>query len=290
MTQPHMPDCCDMDMSKPVVVGFDSSPDAALALRWAASLAQASNAALRVVIARGDLHTLSAWADDWSRGLGEEWVELARKQLEEIGMAAEVAVVDGLAAPRGQESAEAAVVVVGSRGHGALLGALLGSVSQHVSRHAKCPVVVTRLAEDESSARVVVGVDGSAASFAALDAGIRLAEQRGQEVTAICVPERWQPHGAEIPTDLAPELVRIFDEQAASVRHEVEQVFERYPGLDAQVEEVSGSASRALVEASGHAALVVVGSRGRGAFSGLLLGSVSADVLRHARCAVMIVR
>ncbi|QLQ11527.1 MAG: universal stress protein [Nocardioidaceae bacterium] len=47
-----------MDMSKPVVVGFDSSPDAALALRWAASLAQASNAALRVVIARGDLHTL----------------------------------------------------------------------------------------------------------------------------------------------------------------------------------------------------------------------------------------
>ena len=129
-----------MDLPAPVLVAFDDSPHARGALLWAAEVAEAAHAPLRVAIARGDLHTLSAWADHWTAGLAAEWEADAGKLLAEHGLQpAEVAVLDGRPAEvLVRASAAAGLLVIGSRGHGTVAGLLLGSVS---SACASCPAL-----------------------------------------------------------------------------------------------------------------------------------------------------
>jgi len=281
----------DTTSNKPIVVGFDSSPEAALAVRWGADEARRRGLGVRVVIARGDLYSVSSWADEWTRGLAEEWANRARTQLAELRTDdAEVVVRDGLpAAALTKESEQAAAVVIGSRGHGAVTGLFQGSVSQQVTRHAICPVVVVRPAEDTSSTKVVVGVDGSSASLDALRFGLDFAARRGYEVTVVFCPDRWLAYGDERPVELVPELEAELEAREQLVQDEIAQAGHD-AGVAVDVHLVAGRPAHALTEASHSAAVVVVGSRGRGAFAGMVLGSVSADVLRTAHCPVIVVR
>jgi nucleotide-binding universal stress UspA family protein len=276
----------------PVVVGFDGSPVAERALRFALDLARTRARPLRVVVARGDLYRLSQWADDWSRGLADEWVELARKVLADEDVDdLEMIVRDGLPSEvLVAESAGADCLVVGAVGHGAVLGRLQGSVSQHVSRHADCPVVVVREARAVDSRLVVVGVDGSPASSEALEFAIRYAGIQDYQLNVLYCPEHWRPSAFTYPEAVVPELVAEFQAYDEKVLREVGHLVAKHPGVPVNVRCGVGSPADALVEASGDAALVVVGSRGRGAFHGLLLGSVSAEVLRRAHCPVAVVR
>lgn len=277
-----------MDPHAPVLVAFDNSPDAHGALLWAAELADATHAPLRVVVARGDLHSLSDWADEWTAGLAEEWGVDAGKLLAEHGFhPAEVVVVDGRPAEALVRASDAAgLLVMGSRGRGAVAGLLIGSVSQHVVRHAACPVVVTRPAAAPESNRVVVGVDGSHASLEALEVALGLASLRGWTVHTI--------HARELPADspvaerrqLDADLQRI----ELAVADSVTAAGARHPGVTLTSERTDSHPTRALVDASLSARLTVVGSRGRGAFAGLLLGSVSAEVMRSAQSPVLIAR
>jgi nucleotide-binding universal stress UspA family protein len=273
---------------KPIVVGFDCSPAASLALEWAVEEAHSIGAPLRVVVARGDLYTLSHWADDWTRGLAEEWAGRARKRLADLGVEdAEVVVRDGLPAEALiRESAEAGLVVVGSQGHSPVMEIFQGSVSQHVSRHAACPVVVVRGVEDKASRRVVVGVDGSGASLAALEYALGFAVRHDFGVTVLFCPDRWKGYG---DAELVPELIAEFEARERLVRESVLETGRR-AGVEVDVEEVPSRPAHALIAGSRSAALVVVGSRGRGAFAGMVLGSVGAEVLRHAHCPVTVVR
>jgi nucleotide-binding universal stress UspA family protein len=277
---------------RPLVVGFDASPDAVRALQWSVDAARTRALPLRVVVARGDLYTLSDWADEWTRGLAEESVEAGRKILAEQGFeGADFAVVDGLPpAVLVAESASAELMAIGSRGHSALAGVIQGSVSQHVSRHASCPVVVVRAAADEGSRRVVVGVDGSESSIGALEFALRHASLHHLEVAVVCAPDHWRGNSWSPPADVVPELMAQLEAKEAKVLDDVEHVIVRHPDVTAVVQEVKGRPARALVDASRSAALVVVGSRGRGAFTGMFLGSVSAEVLREAACPVAVVR
>jgi len=155
---------------QPVVVGYDGSEEAREALRFGAELARLHEWPLRVVIARGDLHRLSAWADGWTRGLAQEWADEAGKLLAE-GRAEAAVVVDGLTTQvLVEESSSAAAVLVGASGHGAVTGRLQGSVSQHVCRHAASPVVVVR-GGGRAEGPLAVGVDGSGTSLRALEVG-----------------------------------------------------------------------------------------------------------------------
>jgi nucleotide-binding universal stress UspA family protein len=275
----------------PAVAGYDGSAEADRALQYAARLSERNGWPLRVVIARGDLYRLSAWADDWTRGLAEEWAALARKALAgTTSPDCEIVVRDGRPSEvLIAESASAACLIVGASGHGALTGRLQGSVSQHVAAHALSPVVVARTPWS-GSARIVVGVDGSEPSLRALEFALRQARADRQPVDVMYAPEHARTWGIDAAGVLTPalraELLDHDDRVLASIAHLVE----RFGDVAVSVRTVRGRPSTELVDASREAGLVVVGSRGAGAFAGLLLGSVSAAVLRRAQCSVAVIR
>jgi len=277
---------------QPLVVGFDGSPVAEQALRYAIDLTHTEARPLRVVVASGDLHQLSRWAGEWSHGLAEEWAERARKVIgDEGGSPAEVVVRDGLPSEvLITESASASCLVLGAVGHGTVVGKIQGSVSQHVTRHAQCPVVVVRDARAKESRLVVVGVDGSPGGTKALEFALHHAEVRGDQLDVVYCPESWRAPVFAYPGAAVPELIAEFEAYDEQVLRDVGLLVAGHPGVEVNVRRVVGSPGPELVDSSGKAALVVVGSRGHEAFSGLLLGSVSSEVLRRAHCPVAVIR
>lgn len=141
---------------------------------------------------------------------------------------------------------------------------------------------------DRTSAEaVVVGVDGSPGSLAALRFAVEEARARGALLRAVLA---WSiPIGGDLPGALVPDLVADFQREA---EQELADVLASVDTSRVEIEPVTveGPAARSLLRASEDAALLVVGSRGRGGFKGLLLGSVSGHCVRHARCPVVVVR
>ncbi|GAA0571828.1 universal stress protein [Paractinoplanes ferrugineus] len=133
---------------------------------------------------------------------------------------------------------------------------------------------------------IIVGVDGSVPAKAALRWAIGQARLTGARVRAIIA---W-----EIPTYPSWGLISYEDFGAAAGKLLAEVVQEAV-GIDSppiQVVEstMPGHPAQVLIDASAHAALLVVGSRGHGAFAGTLLGSVSQLCVQHAHCPVTVVR
>ncbi|MGC9671542.1 universal stress protein [Planosporangium sp. 12N6] len=187
------------------------------------------------------------------------------------------------------QSRTAALVVVGNRGLGGFTGLLVGSVAVQLAAHAACPVLVAR-GRPEPAGNVLIGMDGSPANEPAVGFAFEEAARRGTDLTAL---HAWtHPVRAE-PGDTLP---LVYD--AAMVEAEEERVLaealtgwrDKYPDVTVHRRLVRGSVRQALIDATEHAQLAVVGSRGRGGFTGLLLGSVSQAVLHHAACPVAIVR
>jgi nucleotide-binding universal stress UspA family protein len=187
---------------------------------------------------------------------------------------------------------EADLVVVGSRGRGGFSGLLLGSVGQAVVHHATTPVAVIRpespLPDDGD---VVVGIDGSEPARAALLWAAGEAITRGARLVVV---HAWWTPVAVPPAGMvvAPFDSEEFEQSSERLLHEtVEGVLSRLDQHPREVEllALEQPAANALVERAKGASLVVVGSRGRGGFAGMLLGSVSQQVLHHAHCAVVVV-
>ncbi len=288
-----------MTTTLPILVAYDGSADAKHALQWAAHESLRSSVPVRVLAVNEILPPTWGGVAGMGMGMGvvtEGYVldsnavlEEATKALADAGVASATtahrtgAVVEELLRAAGSAS----VLVVGSQGHRAAGEALMGSVSQHVARHATCPVVVVREPHDATARRIVVGIDGSSTSAGALDFACRRAEDTHETVVAI---HGW--HVRAPSTDVwagAPRSVdvgareRLLAESVAGVR-------EDHPDVRLEQEVVLVAPERCLVDASASASLVVVGSRGLGYFSGLLLGSVSQAVLHRATCPVAVVR
>jgi nucleotide-binding universal stress UspA family protein len=273
-----------------IVVAYDGSPDAQTALTWAVRTALPTEQAVVAVIATASDDLLPQRSLLWGDHLDEVRRSAERILGEALLEHTSVELRPGPAVPVLLEAAEgAAMLVVGSRGHGQVAGAVSGSVSQHLARHAPCPVVVVRPVTHPSAARIVVGVDGSGGSAAALEFACRRAEITGEDVVVL---HGWRDAGAggttrrEIPgefMDRIAEEERLLAEAVSGVRAE-------HPDVHLESEAIPVVAWRALADASAAATLVVVGSRGRGAFAGMLLGSVSQQVLHHAQCPVAVVR
>jgi nucleotide-binding universal stress UspA family protein len=179
------------------------------------------------------------------------------------------------------------MVVIGSRGTGALGRLLLGSVSTGLVHHSSCPVAVIRPepAPSDSDAPVLLGIDGSPASEAATALAFDEASRRGVGLVAL---HAW--------SDVAvfPMLGMDWHEYE-SQGHEIlgERLAgwqEEYPDVHVQRRLVCDQPARWLIRESQHAQLVVVGSRGRGGFASTWLGSVSSAVGQCAAVAVVVVR
>lgn len=277
-----------------VIVGYDGSPDAKRALRWAAEFAQGRRSRLRVVVATGDvrLRQVTELDQEWERSRTAELTTDAREAV--AGLGTEDAALDvveaGPAAALVVAADPTSLIVLGSRGHGRIAGALVGSVSQHVADHAPCSVVVVREQSSPDETRVVVGVDGSKGCEPAVQFAFDYADERGAPLTALHVLQTAVPGppyasrfvGDRYAGDIAKAEPIIVESLATYV--------DTYPKVTVDRQIVAGSVGRVLSDASEQAALLVVGARGRGAFEALLLGSVGRAVLHHARCPVVIAR
>ncbi|QFU89630.1 universal stress protein [Amycolatopsis sp. YIM 10] len=293
-----------MSVNSAVVVGIDETAPSMNAVRWAASLAAQRNRELRlvhvvddimltlprslptqenlhdVVLARG--HRLLAKARDAAREVAPEvrlHVELARGRA-----------VDVLR----RESETARLLVLGTPGLRPLGRFLVGSVTIALAAHAACPVAVVRphAADDlpPADGPVVVGVDGSASSEQAIGLAFEEASWRGAPLVAL---HSWdEPFVAAIF-----EEARLLLDRPMVEAHEREVLSQRLAGWQEKFPEVHvdpmvarGSASERLLDYADRAQLLVVGSRGRGGLSGMLLGSTSQTVLSYALCPVIVAR
>jgi nucleotide-binding universal stress UspA family protein len=180
------------------------------------------------------------------------------------------------------------LLVVGDRGLGGFTGLLVGSVAVQLAAHAPCPVLVMRGRAD-ANAPVLLGVDGSPASDRAIGFAFEEAALRGVPLEAL---HGWTHPVSTGPGDTLPlvyDVAEVEGEEARLLAEALAGWHEKYPDVVVRRALVRGSARRALIEATTGAQLAVVGTRGRGGFTGLLLGTVSQAVLHHAACPVAIV-
>ena len=276
-----------MNATTPVLVAYDGSDDADLALAWAATESARTGHPLRILhveeIPRAPFDTSGM------RPSRAELKHRAQLVLAHAGCSGAVEHCTGNVVGRLLEQADAAeLLVVGSQGHGRTDEMFLGSVSQHLVRHAACSVVVVRGPSATDARRIVVGVDGSAGSSLALEYACRRAERTGEVVVAVHAwrdpavsSEIWSATAREV--EGLEERERLLAESVAGVRTD-------HPDVVLEQEVVPVAPARCLADASARASLVVVGSRGLGYFRGLLLGSVSQGVLHRAECPVVVVR
>ncbi|SFE85946.1 universal stress protein [Blastococcus tunisiensis] len=209
-----------------------------------------------------------------------------------------VSVSEGPAAPvLVERSRHADLLVVGSRGRGAVRSAVLGSVALQCVAGAACPVLVVPSPAAERPAGpplVVVGIDGSAHARAALRVAITEARRLGAAVEAVAAYDpggRW----TELDESVAPsfEGIRADVEHGAAAMVDEALADDRAAGggsaPDVRVAVVEGIPAEVLVSWSHGAELLVVGSRGRGGIRGLLLGSVALRCLVSSACPVLVV-
>lgn len=282
----------------PVVVGVDDSPGAAAAITWAVDDARARKAPLRIVYAyRWELTygrtpmyfdvpetDLSQPREEAERVVGRA---IAAARDIDAGLDITGEAVDGDAARALiDESSQAAVMVVGSRHHKALGSTILGSVGGAVAARSQCPVIVVRgpAGLPEEHASVLVGVDGTEASEPVLEFAFEHASRHGVDVRPVLC---WHPDLLATmmwrPEPPAPQGVEAWlSETIAGWR-------ERYPDVAVHPGVVREHPVAGLVLAASSQYLLVVGSRGRHALAGTLLGSVSQGVLHHATCPVAVV-
>ncbi|MFJ3306634.1 universal stress protein [Streptomyces sp. NPDC086549] len=283
------------DNHRPIVVGVDPDPAKRMALAWAADEAARRRVPLRLVNAEGvptpefrRWHVPASW-EAWNQAMhvaGEQVLKAAVSFAEARQPQVEVGWLLAEGNPAwilAEQSNDATAVVLGSW-HMSRVKEVFGAASivLPVMAHAHCPVVVVPESEHtaEQPGYFVVGVDGSARSAAAVGFAFEEAALRGAALRALYV---WQPG-----------LLGVLDEHAAQqecsrLLHESVGGGTAYPDVEVRHELISGHPVKALTEASAHALGLVVGTRGHGGFTSMLLGSVSQGVLHYARCPVIVV-
>lgn len=281
-----------------IVVGTDGSDASARAVEWAADEAVRWRDTLRIV------HAVAPWLYDtpvdprfeavrkWLLTTGEEVVDgaMAACRARHPDLTVDGDLVPG-PPPRAllHRSAGARMVVLGGHGAGAATGLLLGSTTLQVVSHAKTPAVVVRHAESEVRGELVVGIDGMEAGAPALAFAFAEAARREARLRIVHV---WSHPAAARPGDMQPLVYDpqvVAEEELAAMDKSLTSWRERYSATEVVTEVVHGRAVRILAGASARADLLVVGSRGRGGFAGLLLGSVSHALLHHAHCPLAVV-
>ncbi|MCR6688127.1 universal stress protein [Cellulomonas sp.] len=294
-----------------VLVGVDGSAASLFALDWAAAEAVRRGWALHLVCA----YALPSFA---AASLDGGYAALDDTAIQE-GAAAVLAEASGRVAGCGvpvtakvhtgdaagvlvELSREARLVVVGTRGRGGFADRLLGTVSSALPAHAHCPTVVVplrdaqghRLPDDAELPhvrpveRIVVGVDGSPQAERALRFAVDEAIAWGASLTAVSGVPVGSMTGVLAWLPAAVDHEQVLSDVTEGLNVVVDRVLEGKQ-LEVRRFALDGTGAELLTEFSAATDLLVMGSRGRGGFAGLLLGSTSQAVLHHADCPVMVV-
>lgn len=296
-----------------VLVGYDGSPAAKAALDWAAETAKHMDRSLTVLHCV-DLSMVGAFpvydAANVLPEIEEAGLAVLAEGVERAGAILDPARVQPLSAIGSgpselvEASREADLVVTGSRGRGRVLGGLLGSTSYAVTAHAHCPAVVVRVPPEANGTPVeiprpgpgrpvIAGLDDSDASERGLEAAAEVASATGALLRLVTVL-----HPGSVGSWMYTETSQAGDDRSHAARDAAEDLLKRaeshvlagYPEQSVETEVLYGEPGHVIGELAANAGLVVVGSRGRGGFTGLLLGSVSHTVIHEAPCPVMVVR
>ncbi len=287
-------------MTRPITAGFDASAESLAALAWAAREA---------VRRRTPLHVVHAWRfqgqgvagttpretqEQWARDAVAEAVRTVTERHPSLAVTSDVRDGDAVAALLAA-SGETELLVLGSRGHGAVVGFLLGSIGRQVIADAPGPVVLVR-AGDEASAEasgreIVVGQQGEPEDSAdVIGFAFETAAARGATVRAV---RAWA-----LPTvfTYSPGSMALADEAGGLEQYERKALGEalgpwreRYPDVPVVEHVEMGSAGQVLLSVSANAQLMVVGRRARRTAVGARIGSVAHGVLHHAECPVAVV-
>ncbi len=301
-----------------IVVGVDGSDHGQCALVWAAREAERRRRPLHIVtaysvpiFAASGLDGGYATVDDSViREGAEAIVKQALEKVSRYTIDVDASVENGDASGVLLEMSETAeLLVFGTRGRGGFVGRLLGSVSSALPAHAKCPTVTVplicsdRLGETTEDRRikaeqaksghqpvenvVVVGVDGSEQARVAVLEAASQAERLGATLRVVCAVPQYNGSLAWVPAPM--DRKALFADIRVQLDAGMEWLRSHYPRLPMESELRDGSPVDVLVDASRHVEVLVVGTRGRGGFTGMLLGSTSDGVLHHAKCPVLVV-
>lgn len=281
-----------------ILVGVDGSPDSEVAIRWATHEAVLRDQPIRLlhaiapVVVTWPVAYLEASYIDSMESNGRDIIAQAQKTVQAAAgdkvPTIETEIVNA-AAPSALVTAsrDAYMTVSGSRGLGVLGRAFLGSVGSGLLHHGRGPIAIVRTDDApaiDATAPVLVGVDGSPASEEATALAFDEASRRGVPLVAL---HAWSD--ASFPS-IGSDWERHEDGGHRILAERLAGWQERYPDVQVQRRIVSDDPATRLVEASKDAQLVVVGSRGRGGFASLVLGSVAAKVAQVATAPVIVVR
>ena len=285
-----------------IVVGIDGSDRDKTCITYAAGAAARSGhplhllhaqdiavelAAANPIAARGlafvpDLildTTILADALEWAR---KEWPDLQITG-SEPWMHPEEALIDA--------SEDAHLIVVGSSRISGLERILLGRSALAVSLHSRCPVVIMpEGGRTDIDGPVVLGFDGSEGSRMAAERAFWMADLRGAPIRTVTSWYAEVVDGQVVTTPGTPAWEQVESGYRRMVEEGIKDLRERYPHIDVDIRIVRGPAAEVLVRESEDASMLVIGSRGRGGFRGMLLGSVSHKVIETAKSPVMVIR
>ncbi len=296
-----------------ILVGVDGSAASMHALDWAAAEAKVRGRGLHVVcsytlpsFAAASLDGGYAALDDTAIQEGAHAVLAeAGQRIADHGVQVTTTVATGDAAAVLVElSRQASLAVVGTRGKGGFADRLLGTVSSTLPAHAYCPTVVVPLRDSRRGGavpvddsvpvvrpvrRIVVGVDGSPQADLALRQAIVESQAWGAELTAVAGVPVGAGAGVMAWLPAAVDQTQVLADVTEGLNVVVDRALADHPGVQVKRHVLDGTGAELLTEFSTATDLLVVGSRGRGGFTGLLLGSTSQAVLHHAACPVMVV-
>jgi len=278
-----------------ILVGIDGSAGSCRALEWALDEARAAGRSVTLVHAVHPITPVllephapdAATAHEQSLlAKGTEVLQQARKAARPADPEVAVHEVVRIGDPREallDLSATAALLVVGSRGRGHIRSLLLGSTSVALVRHASCPVVVHRTADDTSRRHgIAVGVDASADSSTVLDFAFRQAQLLDEPLTVV--------HAQHFPPTTAPnapyaEPSWVEDEQT-DVKARIETLRREHPDVTVTSVIRHGMPEHLLMDLADEVGLLVVGVHHRSRVADLTFGSMAVWLVEHAGCPV----
>lgn len=284
-------------MAKEIIVGYDSSDSATEAALWAAQEASTRGLPLRIVSCFGVpliADPTMGWTSQEALTSMLDTTQVALATIEqkvravapEIEVSTEASPQNASFALIGSADADS-LIVIGAGRHTGAAAFWLGSTARYIVRHSPCPVVVVRGAASRGRPdRIVVGVDGSPASY---DALAWAGDEADRHAVNLLIVHAWlYPY---LPIDTSSSQARdLVSVDAACIVNRAMEAAREHFSAEIRGQLVEGGAATSLLEAVRDGDLLVVGSRGRGAIASTLFGSTVNSLLDAAAVPVVVVR